>query len=417
VHFIYEKLDQSVFHEINLKKLTNMFLELMNKTSGDSEEALRYMEMLWKRHQLDKMAGMSFQEFRDYLEEQGLLERDERGLLIPTSKLDREIQKSAFEEIFADLKKDAAGNHPVNRAGQGGEKLPETRQYEFGDQIQDVNFVSSIGNALMHSGFDEFAMTEDDLETHEREHLTSCATVILIDISHSMILYGEDRITPAKKVAMALVEYIQQKYPKDVIDVVLFGDDAIPVDVDKIARVSVGPYHTNTKAGLQAAMKILQKRKQTNKQVFMITDGKPSAIWEAGAALPQPVRAGSEDRRADGERGRFTCAAKGIVITTFMITSDPYLQDFVDDADPRQQRARVLFLARQPRQVPLRRLRAEQEEAGVEGGSRAQTRVAPSPRPAGSITPDAPLTESHPHDSLSPDPDPPASAARVRPGG
>jgi Ca-activated chloride channel family protein len=329
VHFIYEKLDQSVFHEINLKKLTNMFLELMNKTSGDSEEALRYMEMLWKRHQLDKMAGMSFQEFRDYLEEQGLLERDERGLLIPTSKLDREIQKSAFEEIFADLKKDAAGNHPVNRAGQGGEKLPETRQYEFGDQIQDVNFVSSIGNALMHSGFDEFAMTEDDLETHEREHLTSCATVILIDISHSMILYGEDRITPAKKVAMALVEYIQQKYPKDVIDVVLFGDDAIPVDVDKIARVSVGPYHTNTKAGLQAAMKILQKRKQTNKQVFMITDGKPSAIWEAGQLYRNPF--GLDPKIvAQTVNEAIHLRRKGITITTFMITSDPYLQDFVD---------------------------------------------------------------------------------------
>lgn len=330
MQFIYEQLDPGFLHEINLKKLTNLFLEYVNTLSGDVEQALRIMEGQWKRHQLDKATGMTFQEFRDFLEEQGLLERNQRtGAFMPTARLDREIQKSAFEEIFADLKKDTAGSHPVNRPGLGGDKLPEVRPYEFGDPVQDVNFTTSIGNALLRSGFDDFSMEEDDLVTHEREHLTSCATVILIDISHSMILYGEDRITPAKKVAMALVEYIQQKYPKDVIDVVLFGDDATPVDVNKIARVSVGPFHTNTKAGLQAAMKILQKHKQINKQVFMITDGKPSAIMENGQLYKNPF--GLDPKIvAQTVNEAIQLRRKNITITTFMITSDPYLQDFVD---------------------------------------------------------------------------------------
>ena len=144
-----------------------------------------------------------------------------------------------------------------------------------------------------------------------------------------MILYGEDRITPAKKVAMALIEYIQQKYPKDVIDVVLFGDDAIPVETHQVARVSVGPFHTNTKAGLQAAMNILLKRKQANKQVFMITDGKPSAIWENGELYKNPF--GLDPKIVAQTVNEATALRrKGITITTFMITSDPYLQDFVD---------------------------------------------------------------------------------------
>ncbi len=338
MEFRFEKFDPNTTREINLKKLTSLFLDLLNRASGDVNRALKYMENLWEANNLEQALDMSFEEFRDYLEDEGLLERKPGGGpgegrggpgFAATRKADREIQRAAFEEIFADLKKDASGNHPVNRAGTGGEQLPETRPYEFGDSIQDVNFVSSIGNALRRSGFDEFLMTEDDLETHEREHLTSCATVILIDISHSMVLYGEDRITPAKKVAMALVEYIQQRYPKDVIDVVLFGDDAIPVELDQLPRISWGPYHTNTKAGLQAALKILQRRKQINKQVFMITDGKPSVIWEAGELYKNPF--GLDPKIvAQTVNEASHLRRKGITITTFMIASDPYLQDFVD---------------------------------------------------------------------------------------
>ncbi len=329
----YEQFDRNVPLEINIRRLQNLFLDILSKTSGDANQALRYMQGLWDSHDLEKATGMTFDEFVDHLREQGLLDQKEGSSgaagFVATSKADREIQKAAFEEIFQDLKKDGAGQHATTAQGNGGERLAETRPFEFGDPMQDINFTASIGNALLKSGFDDFSMSEDDLETHEREHLTSCATVILIDISHSMVLYGEDRITPAKKVAMALIEYIQTRYPKDVIDVVLFGDDAVPVDVDKIARVSVGPFHTNTKAGLQAAMKILQKRKQANKQVFMITDGKPSAIWERGELYKNPF--GLDPKIvAQTINEAVVLRRKGITITTFMITSDPYLQDFVD---------------------------------------------------------------------------------------
>ncbi|MCC5877042.1 MAG: VWA domain-containing protein [Candidatus Sumerlaeia bacterium] len=326
----YESLDPEFFRDINRKKLTDLFLELLNRTSQDVNAALEHMERIWEMNHIEEQTGISFEEFREYLEDQGLIqENTSTGRFSPTRKGDMEIQKAAFEEVFAGLRKDMSGNHPVPHPGAGGERLPETRPWEFGDSVQDIDFTRSIGNALLRSGGMVDSLEEDDLETHETEHLTSCATVILIDISHSMTLYGEDRITPAKKVAMALIEYINQRYPKDVIDVVLFGDDAVPVEVSKVARIDNGPFHTNTKAGLQAALKILQKRKQANKQVFMITDGKPSAIWEGGMLYKNPfgldpkIVAQTVNEAAHLRR-------KGITLTTFMITSDPYLQEFVD---------------------------------------------------------------------------------------
>jgi len=312
--------------------MKRVFLELLNKASGNAEAALRQLERLWKQYGLEEALGQTFEEFKEWLKEQGLLEesdREEGGGLVSTPKADREIQKSAFEEIFEGLGRDSRGDHPIHKPGGGGERLPETREFEFGDEVADIDFSSSIGNSVLRSGSDEFTMEEKDLETHQREHLTSCSTVILIDVSHSMILYGEDRITPAKKVAMALIEYIQQRFPKDTIDVVLFGDDAVEVDVDKVARVSVGPYHTNTKAGLQAAQRILLRRKAVNKQVFMITDGKPSAIMEDGELYKNPF--GLDPKIVAQTINEATqLRRKGISITTFMITTDPYLQDFVD---------------------------------------------------------------------------------------
>ncbi len=328
--FRYTVFDREVFENVNREKIKRLFLDVLNKLSGDAEGALRYLERQWERHDLEGALGMSFGEFKEWLKEQGLLEQNERtGAVSATPKADREIQKSAFEEIFEGLGRDLRGDHPMEKAGAGGEKLSETKPFEFGDEVMDINFTASIGNAVLRSGQDEFGMVEDDLVTSQRENLTSCATVILIDISHSMILYGEDRITPAKKVAMALIEFIQQRYPKDTIDVVLFGDDAEEVPLNKVARVSVGPFHTNTKAGLQAAQRILLRRKAVNKQVFMITDGKPSAIFEDGQLYKNPF--GLDPKIVAQTINEATqLRRKNISITTFMITTDPYLQDFVE---------------------------------------------------------------------------------------
>lgn len=330
MHFRYTAFDPNVSREINRHKITKLFLDLLNKFSGDAQSALEQLQRIWDKHGLDRAMGMTFEEFKEYLKEKGLLDVDPRtGAAMPTKKSDREIQRAAFEEIFGSLLKDHRGDHALRNPGGTGDRLPESRTFEFGDDLMDLNYTASLGNALRRTGFDEFSLGEEDLETFQREDSTSAATVILIDISHSMILYGEDRITPAKNVAMALVEYIRQKYPKDSIDVALFGDDAVEVPVDQLARVSVGPYHTNTKAGLQLAQKLLLRRKAINKQVFMITDGKPSAIHEDGVLYKNPF--GLDPKIVSQTINEaIQLRRKGIAITTFMITTDPYLQDFVD---------------------------------------------------------------------------------------
>lgn len=330
MEFEFTGFDPEINRQINLRKLTRLFLDILNKTAGDAERALDKMEQLWRLHRIEKATGIPFDEFRDHLEQLGLLnENPATGAVTATSRADLQIQKQAFEEMFHNLPKGGVGNHATHHEGRGGERLVETRPYEFGDSVADIDFANSISNAVRRTGFDSFSVTEDDLETHQTEHLTSTATVILIDISHSMILYGEDRITPAKKVALSLVEYIQQKYPRDTIDVVLFGDEAVQVPIDQIPRIAVGPYHTNTKAGLQLSMNLLMRRKAASKQVFMITDGKPSAITEAGQIYKNPF--GLDPKIVNQTINEATqLRRKGITITTFMITSDPYLQDFID---------------------------------------------------------------------------------------
>jgi uncharacterized protein with von Willebrand factor type A (vWA) domain len=174
-------------------------------------------------------------------------------------------------------------------------------------------------------------MHEDDLMIRESDFKTQTSTVLMIDISHSMILYGEDRITPAKKVAMALSELITTKYPKDTIDIVVFGNDAWQIEIKDLPYLEVGPYHTNTVAGLELAMDILRRRKNSNKQIFMITDGKPSCIKEADGTYYMNSN-GLDQYIVDKCYSQAKMARKlHIPITTFMIAQDPYLQRFVNE--------------------------------------------------------------------------------------
>jgi uncharacterized protein with von Willebrand factor type A (vWA) domain len=174
-----------------------------------------------------------------------------------------------------------------------------------------------------------FSLVEDDLEIYETEHLTSCATVVAIDISHSMILYGEDRITPAKTVALALTELITTKYPKDHLDVILFGDRAEQVMLAEIPYIQAGPYHTNTREGLQLARGLLSRQKQPNKQIFLITDGKPSAITEGGRIYKNPFGLDMRIVNLTLEEAD-VCRRQKVVITTFMLATDPMLTQFVE---------------------------------------------------------------------------------------
>ncbi len=220
------------------------------------------------------------------------------------------------------------GYHPVRSAGDGVERLPERRPYRFGDELHHIDMVSSMHNSLKRTR-GELDLAEDDLEVYETEHLTACATVVAIDVSHSMILYGEDRITPAKKVALALTELIKSKYPKDHLGVILFGDRAEEVKLSDLPYIEAGPFHTNTREALQLARGLLARRKQPNKQIFLITDGKPSAITEGGQIYKNPFGLDLKIVNRTLEEADF-CRRQKIVITTFMIATDPTLKQFVE---------------------------------------------------------------------------------------
>ncbi len=327
MQFRYSKFDPRFSRREDLEKVMKLFLELLMQTDGNVEQALDWLERLWEQHNF--FGGeLTIEDFKKYLEDQAVAVRATSGFKL-TEKGEQRIRTAAFEEIFTSLRKDVVGEHSTPFAGGGGEKQPETRPFQYGDDVQDVDFLRSFQNTLIRAGDRIQDITEEDLEVYEREHLASCATVLLLDISHSMILYGEDRFTPAKKVAMALTELIQTRYKKDSLEVVLFGDDAQRVRIRDLPYVTVGPFHTNTKAGLALGQKLLLHRKQVNKQIIMITDGKPSAIWEGRRLYKNPF--GLDPKIVNQTINEAVqCRRKNIVITTFMITTDPYLQNFVE---------------------------------------------------------------------------------------
>jgi uncharacterized protein with von Willebrand factor type A (vWA) domain len=311
------------------QQLLPLFLELLTHTSGDVEEALDWMKELDKEHGLFSK-DYDLEDFKADLRKHGIIgERPGRsGKPTLTGKAEKLIRERALEQVFGQLKKSAEGRHALRRSGQGDEPTSERRAYRYGDRIEQVAMSDSIRNAQQR-GIDRLQLTEDDLEVVETEHQTACATVLMIDISHSMILYGEDRITPAKKVAMAMAELIQRRYPKDSLDIVVFGDDAWQVSLRDLPYLQVGPYHTNTVAGLELSMDILRRRKVRNRRIVMITDGKPSCIKVNGEYYMNSF--GLDDRivaRTLDAAGR--ARKLGIPITTFMIARDPWLQRFIE---------------------------------------------------------------------------------------
>jgi len=272
--------------------------------------------------------AVDLERFFAALEEDNVVGRDGEGGLALTAGGERRIRRSAFEEIFGSLRKGGPGYHPVRSAGEGVERLPETRPYRFGDEVHHLDPARSLSNTMKRTlgGLD---LAEEDLEVHETEHLTSCATIVAIDVSHSMVLYGEDRITPAKQVALALTELITTRYPKDHLGVILFGDRAERVELSELTYVEAGPFHTNTRDALRLSRNLLARRKQPNKQIFLITDGKPSAITEGGQVYKNPFGLDMKIVNRTLEEAD-QCRRQRIVITTFMIATDPMLTNFVE---------------------------------------------------------------------------------------
>ncbi|MHA4807004.1 vWA domain-containing protein [Flavitalea flava] len=330
IGFHFTGYDPNEQDKSKFDQLLDVFMQLLSYTNGDVSETLQWMNQLDKEYQLsDKDYGMG--DFIDDLKDKGYIdENNQTGEIKITPKTEQGIRKRSLEEIFGKLKKTKQGNHITYKPGQGDEMNPESRPFRFGDQLEQIDFTESIRNAQINHGIDSFNMQEDDLKIREMDYKSQTSTVLMIDISHSMILYGEDRITPAKKVAMALSELITTKYPKDTLDIVVFGNDAWPVEIKDLPYLQVGPYHTNTVAGVELAMDILRRRRNANKQIFMITDGKPTCLkigkryYKNSFGLDRKITSRCLNLAAQ-------CKKLKIPITTFMIASDPYLQRFVTE--------------------------------------------------------------------------------------
>ncbi|WP_103866321.1 VWA domain-containing protein [Aquimarina sp. I32.4] len=323
----FEKEEQSPFD-----KLFDIFQEIITHTSGDLDEALDWMKELDKEYQLtdDKYTLDDFVEDlkkKGYIREE--IKPDGKGKMSITAKTEQAIRKRALDQIFGKLKRSGAGNHRTNYIGKGDEHSGEFRNYQYGDSLERISITESLKNAQINHGIDDLHLTEDDLVVEETRFKAQMSTVLMIDISHSMILYGEDRITPAKKVAMALAELITTRYPKDTLDILVFGNDAWPIAIKELPYLQVGPYHTNTVAGLQLAMDILRRKRNTNKQIFMITDGKPSCLRMPDGQYYK--NSNGLDRYIVNKCYMMAQQARKlhIPITTFMIAQDPYLMQFV----------------------------------------------------------------------------------------
>ena len=320
------------------EKLWDIFQELITHTSGDFDEAIDWLRQLDQEYELTD-EDYTIDDFIEELKEKGYIREELRpdgsgdgeGNLKITEKTERALRRRALDQIFGKLKRSGAGNHKTKYTGRGDEQAGEYRSYQFGDPVERISVTESLRNAQVNHGIGDFHLTENDLVIEETTYKAQMSTVLMIDISHSMILYGEDRITPAKKVAMALSELITTRYPKDTLDILVFGNDAWPIKIKDLPYLQVGPYHTNTVAGLQLAMDMLRRKRNTNKQIFMITDGKPSCLqlpdgrYYKNSAGLDPHIVGKCYTMARQARKLH------IPITTFMIAQDPYLMQFVDN--------------------------------------------------------------------------------------
>ncbi len=234
-----------------------------------------------------------------------------------------------LRDVLGGAGRASVGSHDTHFTTTGVETVGESKEYEFGDTL-NLDIAATLGNAARH-GFEDGRLTleEEDLQVLQSEYYSSAATVVMLDCSHSMILYGEDRFTPAKQVAVALAHLIRTQYRSDTVKFVLFHNSAEEIPLERLARAQVGPYHTNTAEGLRLAQKILKRQNKEMKQIVMITDGKPSAITLPGGKLYR--NAYGLDPLVLGETLREvgSCRRNGIQVNTFMLARDPELVAFV----------------------------------------------------------------------------------------
>ena len=319
--------------------LKNAILKAMldGKMFDDEERAQKIREMLEKMEpeELDKLLTQLAQK----LLEDGYIQMPEGSGGEGDGQMDMQVETTdksvdflgfkTLKDLLGSLGRSSFGAHDTRDLSTGIEASGSTKEYEFGDTM-NLDITETLSAALRRQGMDgPLELEYSDLQIHQSEYQSSCATVLMLDCSHSMILYGEDRFTPAKKVALALAQLIRTQYPGDSLRLVLFHDTAEEIRMGELARLQVGPYYTNTRDGLILAQRILNQEKKDMKQIIMITDGKPSAltlddgrIYKNAFGLDPLVIS-----RTMEEVSR--CKRQGILINTFMLATDPALVNFV----------------------------------------------------------------------------------------
>jgi len=235
----------------------------------------------------------------------------------------------ALRNLLGSLGKSSFGRHDTRDLATGIEASGSSKTYEFGDTL-NLDITATLSSAIQREGLTlPLNIEYPDLQVHQCEYQSSCATVLMLDCSHSMILYGEDRFTPAKKVAMALSHLIRTQYPGDSLSLVLFHDSAEEMPLSQLARVQVGPYYTNTREGLRLAQRILQRQRKDMKQIVMITDGKPSALTLEDGRIYKNAFGLDPLVVSETLEEVSKCKRAGVLINTFMLASDFGLVQFV----------------------------------------------------------------------------------------
>ena len=344
---------ESDFYEMDpgrtMEQLHQALLDSLQQQGKIPEDLLRQLLENWQEYQKSELAqriNQLLQQLADegYItieqpnprqaqsEEKGpgqVMPREEKAKFEVTDKALDFLGFKTLRDLLGSLGKSSFGRHDTRELATGVESDGSSRRYEFGDTMNlDVN--GTLLSAIQRNGLKiPLDLDYQDLQVRQCEYQSSCATVLMLDCSHSMILYGEDRFTPAKKVALALTHLIRTQFPGDTLHLVLFHDSAEEVPLSDLARIRVGPYYTNTREGLRLAQKILSRQKKDMRQIVMITDGKPSALTLEDGRIYKNAFGLDPLVASETLLEVARCRRNGILINTFMLASDYGLINFV----------------------------------------------------------------------------------------
>jgi Ca-activated chloride channel family protein len=335
--------------ERTMEQLHQALLEALQEQGKIPEDLLRQMLENWEEYQKSELA-QRINQLLEQLAEQGYItieqpnpgqrqseepsqgqvtQREGKAKFEVTDKALDFLGFKTLKDLLGSLGKSSFGRHDTRELATGVESDGSSRRYEFGDTLNlDVN--ATLLSAIQRQGLKiPLELNYQDLQVRQCEYQSSCATVLMLDCSHSMILYGEDRFTPAKKVALALTHLIRTQYPGDTLHLVLFHDSAEEVPLTDLARIRVGPYYTNTREGLRLAQKILSRQRKDMRQIVMITDGKPSALTLEDGRIYKNSMGLDPLVVSETLLEVARCRRNGILINTFMLASDYSLINFV----------------------------------------------------------------------------------------